>query len=250
MGVFMTEGIVLKHSPWREADRIIVLFSRDYGKMSVVARSARKISSKLAGSIEPVTLLLVSVVRGKRYDTLAGAEEIYTYPLLRRSLPATAMAMLIGEVIDRSMFPSQNDRQIFVLLDQSLRDLEQASKRSRSDVILVAWRFVWQFLDVVGYRPELHQCVECHERVKQEKNWFDYKKGGLICPRCGRSAPDRVAVAPEMIKIIRWLVSTPPSHVRLKVPISLILSVGRLTNAYLNFTHEHGMDFRPFLKLA
>ena len=250
MGMFMTEGIVLKHSPWREADRIIVLYTRDRGKISVVARSARKILSKLAGSVEPVTLLQVSVVHGRRNDTLTGAEEIYTYPLLRRSLPAMAMAMLIGEVIDRSTYTSQHDARVFDLLGRSLRELESASIRPRSDIILVTWRFVWKFLAAVGYHPELFNCVECHGQIKQENNWFDYKKGGVICRRCGQSSPGRVAVSPDMIKIIRWLVTTPPSPMRLKVPAALIQSVGTLTNAYLNYTHEHDLDFRPFLKMV
>lgn len=250
MGTFMTEGIVLKHSPWREADRIVVLYTRDHGKISVVARSARKILSKLAGSVEPITLLQVSVVHGRRNDTLTGAEEIYTYPQLHRSLPAMAMAMLIGEVIDRSTYASQHDNRVFDLLDRSLRELELASARPQSDMAMVAWRFVWQFLAVVGYHPELYQCVDCHKRIKQENNWFDYKKGGLICPRCSRSGSDRMAAAPEVIKLIRWLVEPPPSPTRLKVPATLIQSVGQLTNAYLNYTHEHDLDFRPFLKLA
>ncbi|MFA6553082.1 MAG: DNA repair protein RecO [Patescibacteria group bacterium] len=250
MGAYATEGIVLKHSPWREADRTIVVYTRDRGKISVVARSARKILSKLAGSVEPVTLVQMSAVRGKRNDTLTGAEVLYSFPALRRSVPAMAMAMLIGEVIDRSTFTSQHDAGVFALLDRSMRELESASTQKRADLVVIAWRFVWQFLAAVGYHPELYNCVECHEKIRQEKNWFDYQKGGVVCKRCGQPSPDRIAVSPDMVKIIRWLVATPSTPARLRIPVTLIQSAGSLTNAYLNYTHEHDLDFRPFLKMA
>lgn len=249
MGTYLTEGIVLKHSPWRETDRTLVMYTRTHGKLTIMARGARKILSKLAGSVEPVTRLQATVVHGRRNDTLAGAEELYTFPQLRRNLSAMSMAMLISEVIDRSTFTRQHDSRVFDLLDRTLRDLEQAAARTSADIILVAWRFVWQFLAAVGYHPELFHCADCHQKIKQEDNWFDCKKGGLVCPTCHRASPDQIAVTPAMIKLIRWLVST-PSPVKLKVPAAMIQPIGRLTNTYLNYTHEHDLDFRPFLKLV
>ncbi len=250
MGTYVTEGIVLKHSLWREADRTIVVYTRDRGKVSVVARGARKILSKLAGSVEPVTLVQVAAVHGRKNDTLTGSEVLYSFPLLHQNVSGMSMAMLIGEVIDRSTYASDHDPKIFELLDESLRELELASTRPYPDAFVVSLKFVWQFLAAVGYHPELYNCIECHALVRQEKNFFDFKKGGLICPKCGISSSERLAVNPEMIKVVRWMVD--PSHVqgRLRVTPDLAVLIGKLTNTYLNYTHEHGLDFEPFLRLA
>src|SRR5574340_966097 len=116
MGMITAEAIVLKHGPWREADRPVIMYAGDHGKITAVAKSARKISSKLAGSLEPVSLIMVTLVHGRRQDTIAGAETLYPFALLRRSLPAMAHAGLIAEIVDRSTYASQPDQRLFDLI--------------------------------------------------------------------------------------------------------------------------------------
>lgn len=249
MGTYMTEAIVLKHGPWREADRSVVMYTRDHGKITAVARSARKISSKLAGSVEPVSLIMVTLVHGRRQETVAGAETLYTFTSLRRSLPAMAHVGLIAEIIDRSTYASQPDPHLYELIERTLRDMEAAVSTMPSNLMLITWRFVWRFLDIVGFRPELYRCQRCHNEIKEEQNWFSYRKGGLICPACHRATDDGRSVMPDVIKILRYIASNATPAVRLKVPGRLIQSTNQLTNEFLNFTHEHDLDFGPFLKL-
>ncbi|MFA5052113.1 MAG: DNA repair protein RecO [Patescibacteria group bacterium] len=250
MGTYMTEAIVLKHEPWREADRAVVLYSREYGKMTAVARSARKISSKLAGCLEPFSLIQLTLAHGRTFETIAGADELYTYPKIRRHLPSVALAGLMAEIVDRSTYTSQPDQRLFELIDHSFRNLERTDRVSTTDAKMVTWRFVWRFLGIVGFLPELHHCQVCRERIREERNWFVHKKGGLVCPRCRQAADGGLAMEPDMIKIVRWLVADTPAPARIKTPEALSQAVGRLTNGFLNYTHEHDLDFTPFLKLA
>ena len=74
MSSFKTEAIVLHKRPLWEADRLYVLYTPGFGKVEAQVKSAVKTSSKLAGSLEPVSLVEVMVVRGKARETIAATK--------------------------------------------------------------------------------------------------------------------------------------------------------------------------------
>ena len=84
MGTYLIQGLILKHKDYREADRLITIYSREYGKITALARGTRKISSKLAGSLEPFTLADFMIARGRNFDTIASLEVIKNFRLLKK----------------------------------------------------------------------------------------------------------------------------------------------------------------------
>lgn len=77
--IYTTKGIVLSERPVREADRIYSILTRDLGLIKARALGVRKENSKLRGSIEPVSLATISLVRGKEYWRLTSAEFIKSF---------------------------------------------------------------------------------------------------------------------------------------------------------------------------
>ena len=74
--IYNTKGLVLSERPRREADRVYTILTRDLGLVRATALSVRNESSKLRGALEPVTLSLVSLVRGKEYWRTTSAESL------------------------------------------------------------------------------------------------------------------------------------------------------------------------------
>ena len=65
---FNTKAIILKREPFWEADTRVVVYSLEKGKLHLIARGTKKISSKLAGHLEPMNFVDLMVVRGKQFD--------------------------------------------------------------------------------------------------------------------------------------------------------------------------------------
>jgi DNA repair protein RecO (recombination protein O) len=74
--IYTTKGITLSYRPFKEADRIYSILTRDLGLIRATALGVRKEASKLRGSLEPVVLANVSLVRGKEFWRITSAESL------------------------------------------------------------------------------------------------------------------------------------------------------------------------------
>ena len=100
--VYTTRGIILAQYPTGESDRIYRIMTRDFGMVHARALGVRKENSKLRGSLEPVSLSIVSLVRGKEYWRLTSAE--FTKKI-KKSQPLLLLEKLVvGEVPQAELF--------------------------------------------------------------------------------------------------------------------------------------------------
>ena len=98
---YRAEAIVLRTVDLGEADRILVLFTRHFGKVHVVAKGIRRTTSRMAGHAEPLTHATYQLARGRELDVLTGAEARAIYPALREDLGRIAAGWYCAELIDR-----------------------------------------------------------------------------------------------------------------------------------------------------
>ena len=113
MGNYFTQGLILRHNNFREADRIISIYTKDRGLVNVVAKGSRKINSKLAGSLEPFTLSEFMIVNGKRYDTVASSEVIDIYRNIKDDLLKTKLAIYFSSMFLNNIKEMQKDNGIY-----------------------------------------------------------------------------------------------------------------------------------------
>src|SRR5439155_1151897 len=98
---YRAEAIVLKTNDFAEADRILVLFTRHFGKVRVVAKGIRRATSRMAGHAEPLTHATYQLARGRELDVLTGAEARAIYPDMRDDLGLIAAGWYVAELVDR-----------------------------------------------------------------------------------------------------------------------------------------------------
>lgn len=100
--IYTTKGIVLSERPLKEADRLYSILTRDFGLVRAHAIGVRKGVSKLRGSLEPVSLSIVSLVRGKEFWRLTSAEVIKSF---KKSKPLLLLEQLVaGEAVHPELF--------------------------------------------------------------------------------------------------------------------------------------------------
>ncbi len=198
--VYKTEAIVLRQRKLGEADKIVTLFTPNYGKLDGVARGARRTKSRLAGHLEVLTHVAVMLAEGRNLDTITQAQAIDGFSPLREDLERLSRAVYAAELVDRISPEGEGSYQVFHLLLTTLRRLAEAG-----NVDTVLRYFEMQILSLTGFQPQLEQCVACGERLSAVPNYFSSSAGGVLCPSCGEGIAVPRSLSVNALKVLRLL---------------------------------------------
>ena len=124
MPAVSTEGLSLKRADFGEADRVLTVLTDRYGKISVIARGVRKITSRRAGNIELLNRVKLHLFKAKSY-TLTEAESIETFKKIKENLILSTTAFHIIELVNRLVPEDQKNPQIYNLTLTALTLLEK-----------------------------------------------------------------------------------------------------------------------------
>jgi len=124
MRSYTVEGIVIKRINFGEADRLVTLFTKSQGKVTVTAKGVRKLSSKRAGALELFNLIKVQIVKGRgELATLTEVQIINTFPSWRKYLGRITLAYHMCEAVDKLTADHQPHPQVFEILKKSLLEI-------------------------------------------------------------------------------------------------------------------------------
>lgn len=238
------EAVVLRHSDWGEADRLLVLFTREQGKLRAIAKGARKLHSRKAGHLEPFTRAALMLARGRDFWIVTQAETVQPFLAIRADLGLTANAAYVLELVDRFTYEEGQNRALYALLVETLGRLEAGG-----DIFIPLRFFELRLLENAGYRPELHHCVVCSAEIQPQDQFFSASEGGVLCPRCGPGTP---GVRPVSVEALRYLRHFQRSRyveaLRARVPAAVRAEVEALMQHYLTFLLERGLNTPGFIR--
>jgi DNA repair protein RecO (recombination protein O) len=237
------EVVVLRHSDWGEADRLLVVFSREAGKLRVIAKGVRKLRSRKAGHLEPFTQVKLMLAHGRGFWIVTQAETVEAYLPIREDLVRTAYAAYVIELLDRFTYEEGENRPLYQLLVETL---ERVS--GLPDPFPAVRYYEIRLLDLLGFRPELVHCVHCDEEIKAENQYFDAGLGGVLCPRCGGNTPTARPVSMPTLKFLRhYQRSTFREATRVEIPQEVRREFENLLNYYLTYLLERRLNSPSFL---
>jgi DNA repair protein RecO (recombination protein O) len=121
---FKTEGIILKRSNFGEADRILTVFTKHQGKIKILAKGTRKITSHRGPNIEIFNQVTLYVHRGKTFDILTEAQVINAFDHIRDRLDLVSLAYYACELVDGLCAEQQPQEKVYVMLEYMLRELD------------------------------------------------------------------------------------------------------------------------------
>ena len=176
---YQTEAIIIRKFKLGEADRILTLYTPHLGKIRAVAKGVRRPRSKMAGHLELLTHSLVSLARGRNLDRIIGSQTINSFLPVRNDLQLTSCALYACELVNQFTAEHVENRPLFQLLLEIMQQLCQPG-----DSQLMLRYFELHLLNEVGYRPQLQQCVICHQPLEPVINYFCSDAGGILCPDC------------------------------------------------------------------
>jgi DNA repair protein RecO (recombination protein O) len=202
MTMIKTKGIVIKEQAYKEQDKILTIFTEDEGKVQCIARGVRRPKSGLLASTQVFAYSEFVYYPGKSFGNINQAHLIESFYPLRDDLNKMALAAYLLDLMNNGFDFHQKNPQILKLLLYILFYI--AEKKAKSDQVLVGG-FQLKLISVLGYQPNLNQCVLCES--KDNLSYFSIDEYGLLCKLCYTSIGYTYKINMTMIGILRDFLS-------------------------------------------
>ena len=206
MQVFSTPAILLRRLDYGDFDVIITFFTLKSGKLTLIAKSAKKSTRRFAGILELFSILdlVAGSGRGKGMPVLQEAVLKQPFSGIRSDFKKTAYASYWAELIYNWMEDNFKQDALYFLFAHVLSELDSGQTTAAALNIL----FQMRFLSLSGHRPHLAACSQCHrelENIPQAKIILDLQRGGILCGDCSSRCTSRLSLLKGTIKQLLWV---------------------------------------------
>lgn len=223
-----TEAIILRRRPFRERDSLLNVFTLDHGKKDLVVRGTQNIRSKLAGHIEPLTLLDIMIVKGRGWDYLAAASTKEAFLNIRRDLNKVDLASRAVKIYIKYLQLEQEDKDYFFLLADYLKIIDVCPAKET-----LYYSFLLKFMSIAGFKPELYHCLGREKQIIPGRHFFDISQGGLSHRQENDYA---LTISENCVKIMRIVLKKDFSEIiRIKTEKALNKEFESIVKSFFNY---------------
>ncbi|MDP9160169.1 MAG: DNA repair protein RecO [Acidobacteriota bacterium] len=203
MSLKESEAIVLRTYPLRESDLLVTLFTRLEGKVKGVARAAKKSKRRFGGALEPLTYVRIFYEDRERQE-LARLDscEVIESPMAREvGYPRVVALSHVAEVLDELLPDREANDTVFRLALSAINHL-----RGSEIWMPVTYFDVWM-TRLMGYLPELSECIVCGQSLNGSRAFFHALADGLMCAAHKRLASSEIS--PETRVLVSQIYRAP-----------------------------------------
>lgn len=183
MSINRSEAIVLRARKVRDTSKIVVFFTKRFGKVSAMAKGGLRPKSKFGSSLEILThsLIIFYAKENRNVHTLSHSETLNPFTDAKADFAKLAYASVAVEILERLTPPEEPNEGLFDLAVLTLREFDAAA-REELEVILAS--YLLKLLHLVGYGPSLSTCVRCGKKIGDGSVSFGLLSGGVLCRSC------------------------------------------------------------------
>ena len=214
------EAIVLRRKDTGESDRRLTIFSRELGKIDVVAKGAKKPASRLRGVTEPLSIGQFTFASGKKQKFVTSAQPKSSFPGLRQDFDRLNMGLSWAELLGQVLPWEQPLEEAFDLCFSALSELETHV----APMVALAWSEV-KLLEVTGFLPSFNRCVVTDSKILESEAYISPSTGGYVCSGHASQISDRYLVRAEVLYGLAALVDCerPPANLRFSLECLIAL---------------------------
>lgn len=246
MSYVKTKGIVIKEVNIGEADKIITIFTTNYGKISASARGARRPKSKFVAGSQFLCYSDFVLFRGRDLYTVNSVEVIEPFYEIRNDIVKLTYAAHFVELISDVIQENQPSTRLLQLFLNSLYLLTKTEKSPE----LISRIFELRLLSIIGYAPYVRRCMECG--CEDDTNMkFSFKKCGIICgsEKCSQDDAYAMEITPGTVKALRHIVHSGMNDLFCFDLSPLVLDeLGKISRRYLRERLEKEYNKLDYLK--
>ena len=197
------KAIVLGVRDQGEDSKLMTVYSHELGKIEILVRGAKKVVSKLAQLAAGFfALMKLTVEPGKSHYHLLGGEVKKYFKAALSDYQKNVKVGSLLRTVDKMTKSEKPDDKIFDLLAKTL---EKINSEPSKQLGMLGAAFTIKFLSLLGYKPEIKQCVVCRYDIKDEPSFFSSSRGGLICQKCSPKEANPTPVSAGTLDVLQKL---------------------------------------------
>ncbi|MBI4791814.1 MAG: DNA repair protein RecO [Deltaproteobacteria bacterium] len=235
MSFLESRAIVLQVTDYGESDKIVTLYTSQFGKLKAIAKGAKRSKKRFVNKLEFFSLLDVTVVPGRLSSLflLDNAGLINPFPALRENYHRYTAAMLVCELVNQWTRENDRDENLFQLLCWCLHELAATGSVAATVIF-----FQIKMLDLLGVGLQLDHCLVCGKMEQTAlPHHFSPAQSGIVCAPCARSQGiGRMPVSMSTIKTMQVARTMPLERLRrLKITRHSLAEMAAILQLYSNF---------------
>ncbi len=176
-----TQAIVLKNSIFREHDKLISVYTKEFGKIDVLGKSIRKKQAKLQPFIQFPYFLEIDFIQGKNHKILTDAVLLDNFSNIRKDFKKITFAYKIAYILEYFIKDSEKDEKLWNLLLKTFCFLDKKDLVAEKSLFVYEY-FLWQILSLTGYKIDLDYCSFCQKKLTGKISFSSLK--GLTHQSC------------------------------------------------------------------
>jgi len=177
---YKTDAINLKSYDFGEADKIVMMYSKDKGLIKCMAKGSKKQNGKLGGRMDMFVANKLLLTKGKSMDSVSQAEVLNSFLKLRENTDKMFYSMYCVETVKN--FGEENDDEseaVYNLIYSVLSVISEC--KNEVEIMLAVMRFQLKIMEIFGYAPDFTNCVICSKEIGDNYSYFSFEHGGLVC---------------------------------------------------------------------
>lgn len=175
-----TKGIVIKAKEYKDCDKIVTIFSADFGLIHARVRGVKKAKAKLAFAVQPFAFVEFLLSAKGGFYTVINATSIDQFFNVTLDFDNYIFMLACLEVCEKTVKENDVQNDLFLLLLNSLKEVCYTSTNSMNIFI----KFMIESLKILGFNLELETCACCGEKLSDKMFPFSYDYNGMLCAKC------------------------------------------------------------------
>ena len=177
MKTYKIEGVILRTSDFGDANRVVTIYTRNFGKIEVNAYGCRRAKNPLSGALQMFNHISAEINQGAKVDSIKEADVIKFYGNLTADVEKIAYASLFFEIVNRMTLPKFPEVGVYDLILKTLPALDERNAR------IAALIGICKFMEFSGMQLNFFHCVHCGEKIETDAA-FSFVDGGAVCMNC------------------------------------------------------------------
>ena len=226
-----TIGTVIRIVDYGDSDQILSVLTPDRGKLSFMAKGARKSSTRFGGAVDLLTQSEFVFYDREGLKSLNQATLVNAHSALQTDYDRLTTALRCARTINRLLEDDQEAMTVFELFERLLDVLSRETSTETLGVYELAFKL--KLMLRLGWAPILDVCADCGKQP--QRSWFSMTMGGVLCEDCHRGdRSDEIPLSPGARRSLHMALKLPFEKLtRLKLPRTVVETGTRLVDGFI-----------------
>lgn len=210
MKLIKVKGIIIKEIPYKDNDKIVTILTDELGKISCLARGAKKNNSPILASSQYLVYSEFVLYKGTNFYHINSANVINTFYNFRVDFDKLQIAFELTKILQAVTDENQDTSKILILFLNTIYMLDTSKKDTR----LIITSFKIKLFCLLGFAPNISKCCFCDRNLlKKEENfdiYYDYVSNNFCCSSCieGKDKKRYIKLTESTVIAIRYVCLT------------------------------------------